>query len=139
MLIEMLFILLLSFFLLHLCLKVAPSWARRKRTENVMQAVIVAAFALWTAWGARPDPSINMKKLAGMTPDQVIACLGPPQSDPRKPLHGFPPEWTPELEAKGPCTPLTFTYYDSFPYWQGYWHAIIFKNYRVVGITTGAK
>ena len=102
----------------------------------------------YLAWEFRsdPNPHISVVELGGLTPDQVIARLGPPGpfpfSDPRKPNPNDPkfPPWTPDQEReRGPLV-LEYDDYvlyknghnnDWFPPHVGHSYGIVFEDGRV--------
>jgi hypothetical protein len=73
----------------------------RNLLHALVLLVIVVLLAAYCSWGSHPDPRMNMKHLGGLTPEQVIARLGPPRYDPRKPNPNDPryKPWTPDQEA----------------------------------------
>lgn len=118
-----------------------------KIVRNTILVLIVALALAYIVWGAYPDPRMNMAELGGLTPDEVIARVGPPRIDPRKtPLYKNPDghleTWNADLAAKGAYGPLTFIYNDSGSFlcrWQGYEYALVFKNNRVARVVVATK
>jgi hypothetical protein len=45
--------------------------------------LFVCLVGIYFYWAARPDPRFTLANLQGLTPDQVIARLGPPEFDSR--------------------------------------------------------
>jgi hypothetical protein len=91
-------------------------------------------------WGSYPDPHKSMKALGGLTPDQVIAQLGPPWNHDDRKWHPINPggkPWTPAQEAA--WGPLVFIYHDALPRWKGYRYAVIFQNNRVSQVRWARK
>jgi len=109
--------------------------------------MILTCEGLWKylLWGAdTPDPVVSMDAIGGLTPEQVISRLGPPDSDPRNPVRGAPPgykPWTSEAED-GPLQLLynDGDFPDSFfhPHF-GHDYSIIFENGRVSQVVCGRK
>ena len=63
-------------------------WSPKRMTVAALIGFGSVAFAGYVAYGARPDPRFTVANLAGLTPAQVFARLGPPTIDPRLPKWG---------------------------------------------------
>src|SRR5689334_1441194 len=103
------------------------------RPRRILIFVVLTVFAVWVYRGVRGDARMSVKKLKGLTPEQVIARVGPPEYDPRLPTYG---SWTPADEASG--DPLKFYYHDPWSL-LGHEYAIVFRGGRVVDVKTGTK
>ena len=102
----------------------------RRQWTTIIALVVLAPPALYWSW--LPDSRITIEKLRGLTPDQVVARLGSPRHDPRKPqLDGWTPAQEPQLG------PLMFGYYDYSL--AGREYLIIFEDNKVVEVRTGTK
>lgn len=93
----------------------------------------IILFALYIGWGASPDPRFSLAHLNGMTPEQVIAQLGPPRIDLRLPKFEG---WTPAMQES--VGPLKFYYYDEYR-WRGFEYCIIFHDNHVSDARFGTK
>lgn len=125
----------------------ARGFSKPAKTAILCLALVFALIAHFI-WGIRsPDPRYTMQNLGGLTPDQVIARLGPPPfpGDPRQGDREDPKQkpWTPELE--GELGPLQFYYHDNgktavwIPPHNGHEYGIIFKNGHVAEVLVGSK
>ena len=105
---------------------------RRKPLKRAAAVALLLLFAVWAYRGIRGDSRFNADKLIGLTPEQAIARLGPPDYDPRT----LTPGWTPADEASG--DPLKIFYDDRWS-WLGNEYMIVFQGGRVVDVKTARK
>lgn len=106
--------------------------ASRRRLWLYLGLPLLAFVVGYIYWGANPDPRFNIAKLYGLTTNQVIAQLGPPDIDPRLPKFG---SWTPNNRFG---ERLVFSYEDHWR-WRGFTYGILFDNNRVVEARVGEK
>ena len=97
--------------------------------------VVAALIICRVVWGALPDSRFTMDKLGGLTPEQVIDRVGPPDYDGRNDTSD---PWTPELEKQGKTGRLKFFYEDRRT-WNGIEYGIQFEDGHVVQVDWGAK
>ena len=89
--------------------------------------VFLASFIAYIVWGAYPDPQFRLSKLKGLTPEQVIARLGPPTVK----SHTAPPDTANESR-------LMFDYTDKYRL-RGFEYSVIFgRNNRVEWVLVGS-
>jgi len=109
-------------------------------TRAKLVATFFGLIAVYVVWGAFPDPRITFGSLGGLTPDQVVAKIGPPHWDRRKPNAWGNPGWSAAGEARGEDGPLAFEYNGHFnngffPYrWFGWTYGVVFRNGRVAEV-----
>ena len=90
--------------------------------------VFLAFFIAYIVWGVYPDPRFRLSKLRGLTPEQVIARLGPP-TDKR---HAAPPDDTTNESL------VVFDYEGRYR-WGGFSYGVMFgKNNRVKYVFVGS-
>jgi hypothetical protein len=115
--------------------QLTKSGGRRFRFRIKIVMLVVAALIICrVVWGALPDSRFTMDKLGGLTPEQVIDRVGPPDYDGRNDTSD---PWTPEKEKEGKCGPLILTYKDRHS-WRGIEYGIEFEDNHVVLVQSGA-
>src|ERR1700678_1451579 len=85
---------------------------KKPRVGRWIIGILLVLIGIYIYWGSKPDPRFTLAKLQGLTPDQVITRLGPPDMDPRLPKWGG---WTPQNSGG---TPLIL-YYEGGWEWRG--------------------
>ncbi len=115
--------------------------SRMDRFYNFVAAhvgiVIVVVFCLCVAayiiWGTFPNSSFSADALRDLSPEQVIAQVGPPDSPPAQYLKL---NWTEEDELeKGP---LVLTWEDRYS-WRGFGYSVVFRRGKVAQVLIGHK
>jgi hypothetical protein len=89
------------------------------------------SLAIWIYRGIRWDPRFSTQNLRGLTPEQVVDHLGPPDVDPRK-YNSNP--WKPADEVAG--EPLKFFYERG---WLGQEYMVVFKQDHVDSVARAVK
>ena len=105
--------------------------AKLRKKSFYIKLLIVLFVLVWVYRGLQWDPRITTNKLRGLTPNQVVAILGSPHVDPRRPEFGG---WKNE-DADGPL----ILYYDDRFGLLGQGYAVIFHNGRVAEVKRGEK
>lgn len=105
---------------------------KNPRVRRWIIGVLLVLLGIYIYWGSKPDPRFTLVNLQGLTPDEVIARLGPPDVDPRLPKWG---SWTPQNKY-GEL--LIFTYRSGWD-WRGFNYGVVFENNHVVKVSVGAK
>jgi hypothetical protein len=109
-----------------------------KLVQKGILIAIVVAFIIMVQVQHQPDPRINMKSLGGLTPNQVLARLGPPTSQLQTPWPTANP-LNPEDHSSPQIDSTLFFYSGSFPHANWYRFAVIFQGGHVVQVTCHRK
>lgn len=104
--------------------------AKANLAKRWLVIILLVLLAIYIAWGANPDPRFALDKLQGLTPDEVIAQLGPPLEDPRLPKFGG---WTPQTGI-----PLILSYRGGLE-WQDFYYGIVFDKNHVTKVNVATK
>jgi hypothetical protein len=103
---------------------------RRRKLLISIIAIMVTYIVVWNVLCSRWQARFSIDNLRGLTPDEVISRLGPPDLDPRLPEFGGP--WKAGDDQKRGALFFDYSAY-------GWVYSIVFKNNHAYMIASGRK